>query len=97
MQRKLVVWRTLMTNLSPTAKAVLDAFFDADDSRLINGCDWVQDQEAMVAACLRALADRVAVSFFEGNEPEQDLLVKEEVFKKIRNQILAIAEEIDDL
>jgi hypothetical protein len=86
-----------MTDLSPSAKAVLNAFFDADDSRVINGCDWEQDQEGMVAACLRTLADRVAISFFEGNEPEPDLIVKEEVFKKIRNQILAIAEEIADL
>ena len=47
-----------MTNLSPAAKAVLDAYKDARDGQYVNG-EWIQDEAGQVAAALRAAADQV--------------------------------------
>ena len=47
-----------MSELSPAAQAVLDAYKDALDGKYING-EWIQDEAGQVAAALRAAADQV--------------------------------------
>lgn len=42
-----------MSELSPAAQAVLDAYKDALDGKYING-EWIQDEAGQVAAALRA-------------------------------------------
>ena len=84
-----------MTDFSPAAKAVLDAFFDADDSRVINGGDWIQDQEAMLAAALRAVAEQLVPQvylperFYSGEDFE------EYARQMTRLHLLAIADELE--
>jgi hypothetical protein len=80
-----------MTDLSPAAKAVLDAFFDADDSRLVNGGDWIQDQEAMVAAALRAAAEKIEDLYCESDVDSADGVVF------AMRQLVLIANELEDL
>ena len=47
-----------MTDLSPTAQAVLDAFENASDGEYVEGV-WIVDERAMLAAALRAAADQL--------------------------------------
>ena len=53
-----------MSDLSPAAKAVLDAYKDARDGQYVNG-EWIQDEAGQAAAALRAAADQVV--------PEEDV------------------------
>lgn len=47
-----------MTDLSPAAQAVLDAFENASDGEYVEGV-WVVNERTMLAAALRALAVRI--------------------------------------
>jgi hypothetical protein len=47
-----------MTDLSPAAQAVLDAFENASDGKYVEGV-WVVNERTMLAAALRALAIRI--------------------------------------
>jgi hypothetical protein len=47
-----------MTDLSPAAQAVLDAFENASDGEYVEGV-WIVDERTMLAAALRAAADQV--------------------------------------
>jgi hypothetical protein len=72
-----------MTNLSPAAQAVLDAAINAAES---------PDAEAIAAAALRAAADQVVPEeLLKGSDP--DAWLRDE----IRQQLLAIADELDGL
>jgi hypothetical protein len=61
-------WRA-MTDLSPAAQAVLDAFENASDGEYVEGV-WVVNERTMLAAALRAAADQVYWSW----DPCTDLL-----------------------
>jgi len=71
-----------MTELSPVAKAVLDAFRAVPDLR---DCP-------SIAAALRAAADQVAPS--DSNEPRNYLPALLEC-QRIRSELLAIAAELE--
>lgn len=71
-----------MTDLSPTAQAVLDAFRTSHTSQ---GC---------LAAALRATADQVAPSDLD--EPRNCLPMAMEC-QRIRKELLAIAAELEQL
>ena len=89
-----------MADLSPAAKAVLDAYKDAPDVKYVNG-EWIQDEAGQVAAALRAVADQVAPEGFAYDsgsladgalEFEQGQDCRNEV---IRSGLLAIAAELE--
>lgn len=46
-----------MTELSPAAQAVLDAYGNASDGEYVEG-EWVVNERVMLAAALRAAADQ---------------------------------------
>ena len=76
-----------MTNLSPAAQAVLDAFLgDAEDTGL-----QIDDLRENVAAALVAAADQVAPS--DAIEPRNNLPMALEC-QRIRAELLAIAAEL---
>ena len=50
----------MKTELSPAAKAVIDAFAKASDGEYIDG-EWHQDDIGQLAAALRAVADQLDV------------------------------------
>jgi hypothetical protein len=70
-----------MTNLSPAAQAVLDAYRDAP-----------LEDELTIAAALRAVADQVAPS--DAMEPRNYIPMALEC-QRIRAEILAIADELE--
>ena len=72
-----------MSNLSPTAQAVLDAAINVAES---------PDAEAIAAAVLRAAADQVCPS--DAMEPRNYLPMAIEN-NRIRCEILAIADELE--
>ena len=76
-----------MTNLSPFAQAVLDAYYTEAD-RL----DREVSHEEMLAAALRAVADQVAPS--DAMEPRNYIPMALEC-QRIRAEILAIADELE--
>jgi hypothetical protein len=47
-----------MTELSPAAKAVLDAFENASDGEYVEGV-WVVNERTMLSAALQAAADQL--------------------------------------
>ena len=71
-----------MTDLSPAAQAVLDAFGNTSDGEYIEGV-WVVNERTMLAAALRAAADQVV----PGNGSRRA--------NEIRADFLAIAAELD--
>jgi hypothetical protein len=77
-----------MTNLSPAADAVLDAY--------MNNCGWLdgplEKDYRCAAAVLRAAADQVAPS--DAMEPRNYLPVAIEC-QRIRAELLAIAAELE--
>jgi len=87
-----------MTNLSPAAQAVLDAF----NNRGLSSREWHDGKAASLklAAALRAAADQVAPVTPEPNDtfccPPVDSTVWRRV-AKIRRQFLAIADELEAL
>ena len=58
-----------MTDLSPAAQAVMDAFENASDGEYVEGV-WVVNERTMLAAALRAAANhwRVDTEFINGVE-----------------------------
>ena len=72
-----------MTELSPAAQAVLDAFENASDGEYVEGV-WVVNERTMLAAALRAAADQVAP--LSTNRRQND----------IRAAILDIAAELEN-
>jgi hypothetical protein len=75
-----------MTNLSPAAQAVLDAF-------LAKWLDEDLDQDrCCLAAALRAVADQVAPS--DAMEPRNNIPMAIEC-QRIRAELLAIADELE--
>ena len=76
-----------MTNLSPAAQAVLDAF--AADSYGV----WLEGDPDRIAAALRAVADQVAPS--DAMEPRNHIPMALEC-QRIRAELLAIAAELED-
>lgn len=84
-----------MTELSPAAQAVLDAFGNARDGEYVDGV-WVVNERAMLAAALRAFADQVVPD--EGDRWTRDLRgdawIRAEERKLLRRDLLAIAGEL---
>ena len=76
-----------MTNLSPAAQAVLDAYEDSSMSASLDGVD-----SGGLAAALRAAADQVAPS--DADEPRNYLPMAIEC-QRIRKELLAIADELE--
>jgi hypothetical protein len=74
-----------MTDLSPAAQAVLDAFLKTPGEEPMPGWDYGRD----IAAALRAAADQVVP---KDKYPSSDWTDKDEV----RYQLFAIAAELDD-
>ena len=54
-----------MTELSPAAQAVLDAYKEASDGCYING-EWIQDHAGQIAAALRAAVLQVVPQLSTG-------------------------------
>jgi hypothetical protein len=82
-----------MTDLSPAAQAVLDAFENASDGEYVEGV-WVVNERTMLAAALRAAADQAVPS--DADEPRNYLPMAIEC-QRIREEILAIAAELEAL
>ena len=78
---------TAMT-LSPTAQAVLNAFWNASDGEYVEGV-WVVNQRTMLAAALRAAADQVVPADPCGN----DCCITQ--CEQIRAELLAITAELE--
>jgi hypothetical protein len=81
-----------MTDLSPAAQAVLDAFLDTPGCEPLAGWDYKRD----IAAALRAAADQVVPQ----EEPPADFLdhaVAAEIDQRrvTHAQLLAIADELE--
>jgi hypothetical protein len=71
-----------MTNLSPAALAVLDAFGNTSNGEYIEGV-WIVNEQAMLAAALRAAVHQVKKHRCNHG------------VRWTRMQILAIADELD--
>ena len=91
---QLLLKQPLMTNLSPAAQAVLDAFA-ADDYGV-----WLESDPDRLAAALQAAADQVVpdephpdLSQFWDNEANREWQNNQH----FRNQLLAIATELEAL
>jgi len=84
-----------MTDLSPAAQAVLDAFANASDGEYVDG-EWQQDDVGQLAAALRAVADQV-VPVEVHPEVYEDCCQYSDVKTRagIRAAILAIATELE--
>jgi hypothetical protein len=82
-----------MTDLSPAAQAVLDAFENASDGEYVEGV-WVVNERTMLAAALRAAADQAVPS--DADEPRNYLPMAIEC-QRIREELLAIAAELEAL
>ena len=80
-----------MTNFSPAADAVLDAFENASDGEYVENV-WVVNERTMLAAALRAAADQVAPS--DAMEPRNYIPMAIEC-QRIRDELLAIADELE--
>ena len=82
-----------MTNLSPAAKAVLDAAFPVyDEDEHLYVVSGEQHAGLIAAAALRAAADQVAPS--DAMEPRNYLPMALEC-QRIRAELLAIAAELE--
>ena len=75
-----------MTDLSPAAQAVLDAFLKAP-----MGQSHVDDDLIAIAAALRAAADQVVPEFWHEDEDIYGWTMQD-----IRKELLAIAAELED-
>jgi hypothetical protein len=82
-----------MTDLSPAAKAVLDAAFSVYDCEALYSLTEGQHAGMIVAAALRAVADQVAPS--DAVEPRNYLPAAIEC-QRIRKELLAIATELKE-
>ena len=80
-----------MTELSPAAQAVLNAFENASDGEYVEGV-WVVNERTMLSAALRAAADQVAPS--DADEPRNSLPMAIEC-QRIRADLLAISAELE--
>jgi hypothetical protein len=80
-----------MTNLSPAAQAVLDAFLAEWPDEALG-----QDRRCLAAA-LRAVADEVSPETPESDQDDPDMLkgIWSER-RSIREELLAIADELED-
>ena len=79
-----------MTDLSPAAHVVIDAWWNASDGEYINGV-WTPNRSAQLAAALEAVADQVVPS--DAAEPRNNLPMALEC-QRIRAELLAIAAEL---
>jgi hypothetical protein len=90
-----------MTDFSPAAQAVLDAFLDTPGCEPLPGWDYKRD----IAAALRAAADQAMPEFFtlgpvsskiKGQKIRPGLIRYRLFAKMIRNRLFAIAAELDN-
>jgi hypothetical protein len=77
-----------MTDLSPAAQAVLDAFMDSP----VDAGNYYATRSRQIAAALRAAADQVVPS--DTVEPRNYLPMAMEC-QRIRSELLAIATELE--
>ena len=78
---------TAMT-LSPTAQAVLNAFWNASDGEYVEGV-WVVNQRTMLAAALRAAADQCKIEWnYHPDYPETESVI-------VVSDLLSIAAELE--
>jgi hypothetical protein len=80
-----------MTDLSPAAQAVLDAFLKTPGEEPMPGWDYGRD----IAAALRAAVDQVAPEHREHYPNTLDERYRKVSVFDIRNQFLAIAAQLD--
>ena len=80
-----------MTDLSPAAQAVLNAFLNTPGEEPMPGWNYGQD----IAAALRAVADQVVPEVKEPHSPLEYELGCYDARDDVRDQILAIADELD--
>ena len=81
-----------MTDLSPAAQAVMDAYANASDGEYVEGV-WVVNERTMLAAALRAAADQVVPP--EQETPWGSIVQAHAAELRIRNELLAIAAELE--
>jgi hypothetical protein len=82
-----------MTDLSPAAQAVLDAFENASDGEYVEGV-WIVDERTMLAAALRAAADQVVPDHANSVGDAHDNARRDQ-WMRIRRKLLAIAAELE--
>jgi hypothetical protein len=80
-----------MTDLSPAAQAVLDAFLKAP-----MGQSHVDDDLIAIAAALRAAADQVVPPHLETELYDRNPSLTLQKAVEIRHQLLAIANELEN-
>jgi len=86
-----------MTELSPAAQVVIDAWWNASDGEYINGV-WTPNRSAQLAAALEAVVDEVVPYLEEPNwgacdEMRCDIELYTDHIRK-RSELLAIAAEL---
>jgi hypothetical protein len=84
-----------MTNLSPAAQAVLDAFENASDGEYVEGV-WVVNERTMLSAALRAVADQVVPEQAEPVGDSHDE-ARHDQWMRIRYRFLVIADELEGI
>ena len=77
-----------MTDLSPAAEAVFDAFMDTS----VDAGNYYATRKGQIAAALRAAADQVVP---EQGCPIYGLTQRENERQQVRSQLLAIAAELE--
>ena len=84
-----------MTELSPQAQVVLDAFENASDGEYVEGV-WIVNERTMLAAALRAAADQVVPEepLYGGDQRWQ---YERDARQESRKKLLAIAAELEAL
>ena len=86
-----------MTNLSPAAQAVLDAFGNTSNGEYIEDV-WIVNEQAMLAAALRAAADQLVPETVKPDDtfccpPVETIAWKR--LMNVRQHLLAIAAELE--
>jgi hypothetical protein len=83
-----------MTDLSPAAQSVLDAFENASDGEYVEGV-WIVDERTMLAAALRVAADCLPIQPLTREPPDQFEMGLSQGQALSRAEILAIAAELE--
>ena len=87
-----------MTELSPAAQVVIDAWWNASDGEYINGA-WTPNRSAQLAAALEAAANQVVPEEIEpANAFEEEGYVPgrlREQRQETRRKLLAIADQLE--
>lgn len=79
--------------LSPTAQAIHAAFLDASDGSY----SWIPNLDAQLAAAIRALVEAKLPEEGDGTWEPTYKLYKRDERKRLRQELLAVAQELETL